>query len=349
MKSHIKIDDKSIGADKPCFVIAEVAQAHDGSLGFAHSYIDAVSKTGADAIKFQTHIAAAESSPDEPFRVNFSYEDSSRYDYWKRMEFSALQWEGLSQHCKDVGLIFLSSAFSLEAVELLSKLGMPAWKVGSGEVNNPLILEAMAQAGNPILLSSGMSDWNEIDTSFDKLCKLDVPIAMFQCTSKYPTSFVDVGLNIIEEMRTRYGVPVGLSDHSGSTHPSLAAIANKADLLEVHVVFDHQMFGPDTKASVTHSQLKDIIAFRDNFYLMNANPVDKDQMANNLSDMRALFNKSIILAKTVYKGTVITRECLTLKKPGVGLPSRDIDKCVGKTVNKTLDKDYFLKWEDLED
>lgn len=115
-------------------IVAEVAQAHDGSLGMAHAFIDAVANAGADAIKFQTHIAAAESAPHEQWRVKFSYQDATRYDYWRRMEFTPDQWHGLKRHCDARGLTFLSSPFSVDAVDLLTQVGVAAWKVASGEV-----------------------------------------------------------------------------------------------------------------------------------------------------------------------------------------------------------------------
>ena len=160
-RSQFYIDDKLIGGGR-CFIIAEIAQAHDGSLGTAHAYIDAVAKTGADAIKFQTHIASAESTPDEPFRIKFSRQDENRFDYWKRMEFTKEQWVGLFEHCKEVGITFLSSPFSEEAVELLNEIGTPAWKIASGEVSNQPMLAKMSETQKPILLSTGMSDIDEI-------------------------------------------------------------------------------------------------------------------------------------------------------------------------------------------
>src|SRR5690606_972654 len=132
-------------------------QAHDGSLGLAHAFIDAIAKTGADAVKFQTHIAHAESSPEEPWRVKFSRQDNSRYDYWKRMECSEEQWAGLKSHAEELGLVFLSSPFSLEAVDLLERLQIQAWKIASGEVSNVLLLDRILRTHKPVLLSSGMS------------------------------------------------------------------------------------------------------------------------------------------------------------------------------------------------
>ena len=143
------------------FLIAEIGQAHDGSLGILHSYIDAVATTGVDAIKFQTHIAEAESSAAEPFRVNFSYEDATRYDYWHRMSFTKAQWIEIKKHCEEVGLEFMSSPFSQSAVDLLEEIDVKRYKIGSGEVNNFLMLEKIAKTGKPIILSSGMSSFVE--------------------------------------------------------------------------------------------------------------------------------------------------------------------------------------------
>ena len=173
----INIGDRKVGKGQPCFVIAEIAQAHDGSLGAAHAYIDAVAGTGADAIKFQTHIAEAESSPGEPFRVRFSYQDKTRFDYWKRMEFSREQWNLLAEHARDRGLIFLSSPFSETALSLLEEIGMPAWKVASGEIATKRMLEMMAMTGKPLLLSTGMASWRQVDETTSWFQEWGAPFA----------------------------------------------------------------------------------------------------------------------------------------------------------------------------
>src|SRR5437660_3801494 len=138
-----------------CLIVGEVAQAHDGSLGTAHAFIDAIATAGADAVKFQTHIASAESTPEEPWRVKFSMQDATRYEYWKRMEFTEEQWCGLKKHALEKGLKFLSSPFSVEAVELLTRVGVAAWKVASGEVSNEPMFRAMASSGLPIFYLTG--------------------------------------------------------------------------------------------------------------------------------------------------------------------------------------------------
>ncbi len=181
----------------PVFIIGEIAQAHDGSLGQAHAFIDAAANAGVDAIKFQTHIASAESTPQEPFRVKFSKQDATRYEYWRRMEFTAEQWTGLANHAKERKIIFLSSPFSEAAVEMLDQIGMPAWKIASGETGNPLIKEAMYATGKPILLSTGMSSLDEIDGTVLEIKEKNLPLAVFQCTSKYPSPAEEIGLNMI--------------------------------------------------------------------------------------------------------------------------------------------------------
>ena len=146
-------------------MVGEVAQAHDGSLAHAHALIDAIADAGADAVKFQTHIAAAESSPEEPWRVEFSRQDATRYDYWRRMEFSEPQWQGLADHAASRELAFLSSPFSVEAVDLLARVGVAAWKVASGEVANLPLLERMSGTPRPFIFSTGMSRLAETDAA----------------------------------------------------------------------------------------------------------------------------------------------------------------------------------------
>ena len=212
-------------ASKPgaaCSVIAEIAQAHDGSLGQAHAYIDCAAKAGADSVKFQTHIARAESTALEPWRVKFSKQDETRFDYWKRMEFTAEQWAGLKTHADEKGLVFLSSPFSGEAVELLRKLGMTAWKVASGELTNLPMIQEMARDRKPLMLSTGMSPLGEIDAAVKIVQDANAPFAVFQCTTRYPSPPEAIGLNVLDELRARYNCAVGLSDHSGTIYPALA-------------------------------------------------------------------------------------------------------------------------------
>jgi len=219
-----------------CLVIGEVALSHDGSLGLAHRFVDAIADAGADAVKFQTHIAAAESTPAEPFRVKFSRQDASRYEYWRRMEFTEDEWRGLAEHCAQRQVLFISSPFSIEAVELLERVGgQPFWKIASGEVSNTQLLDRVLATGAPVVLSSGLSPLAETDAAVARVKARHRQVGVMQCTTAYPCPPERVGLNLVPVYRERYGCWVGLSDHSATIYPGLAGAALGLDLLEVHV------------------------------------------------------------------------------------------------------------------
>ncbi|MGH3832934.1 MAG: N-acetylneuraminate synthase family protein [Pseudonocardiaceae bacterium] len=330
-------------------VIGEVGQAHDGSLGTAHAFIDAIADAGADAVKFQTHIAAAESQADEPWRMRFSYADDTRYQYWKRMEFTAQAWAGLRAHTRDRGLAFLSSPFSLEALELLCGVGVAAWKVASGEVGNPQLLDAVARTGAPVLLSSGMSDWAELDGALARLRAGGAgPLAVLQCTSAYPVAPERVGLNVLREIRERYGCATGLSDHSGTIFPALAAVALGGRVLEVHVTLSREMFGPDVAASVTTSELAQLVAGVRYLDAALAAPVDKDAVAAELAPMRALFGRSLVARRALLAGHVLTSSDLTAKKPAGGIPPARLESLLGRRLRRALRADEPLGDSDLD-
>lgn len=331
-----------------CRIIAEVAQNHDGSLGTAHAYIDAVAKTGADAIKFQTHIAAAESTPEEPWRVKFSLQDATRYEYWKRMEFTEAQWHGLAEHARDKDLVFLSSAFSIEAVELLDRMGMPAWKVGAGEVTNLPMIERMARTGKPVLLSSGMSPWEELDAAVSAVRGAGAPVAVFQCTTAYPCPPEKLGLNVLAELKARYGCPVGLSDHSGAIYAGLAAAALGAELIEVHVTLSRECFGPDVPASLTTAELAQLAAGAAFIGKALAFPVNKQEMAAELSELRRVFNKSLVAARDLAAGAEVQAADLAARKPGTGVPAARWGEFVNRRLRRPLKANSQISEEDFE-
>ncbi len=330
-----------------CAVIAEIAQTHDGSLGIAHAFIDAVSKSGADAIKFQTHIAKAESTLDEPWRVKFSKQDVTRYEYWRRMEFTEEQWQGLKVHADQKELLFLSSPFSVEAAELLKRIGVAAWKIPSGEVNNILLFESISETGLPILLSTGMSSLEEIDKAVATIKAKALPLIILQCTSMYPTPPEKIGMNLIPYFQTRYNCAVGVSDHSGTIYPALAAAALGAAVIEVHVTFSRQMFGPDVPSSVTIDELAQLVKGVRFIKKMRANPVDKNKMAEELAFMRDLFTKSVALRTDLSEGVVLTEAHLTIKKPGTGIPASCLKDIIGRKLSRDVSAVALLGKDDL--
>ncbi|MGE0492780.1 MAG: N-acetylneuraminate synthase family protein [Vulcanimicrobiota bacterium] len=329
-------------------VIAEIAQNHDGSLGMCHAYIDALADVGVHAIKFQTHIASEESTVDEPFRVKFSQQDASRYEYWRRMEFTEDQWIGLKTHADEKGLEFLSTPFSVAAVEMLERIQIPVWKVGSGDTLSGELLTAMLATKRPMIVSTGMSAWAEIDEVVGLLRKADTEFCLMQCTSMYPTPFPSVGLNVLDELTQRYGCRVGLSDHTGSLTPAMAAMARGYNLIELHVTFDKRMFGPDISASVTVNEIGRLMRYSEALQEMNANPVDKDAMASKLRNQKELFAKSVTLRVDRAAGHVIEPSDIVPKKPGSGIPWGDRNQVVGRRLKHQVASNTLLRREDLE-
>ena len=332
-----------------CVVIGEVAQSHDGSLGLAHAFIDAIADAGADAVKFQTHIASAESTPAEPWRVKFSPQDATRYDYWKRMEFSEEGWKGLKSHADERGLWFLSSPFSDEAAALLRRVGVAAWKIASGETSNLPLLERLLADGRPVLLSTGLSALEEVDAAAALVKAASRTLAVLQCTSAYPCPPEKVGLNLIPFFRERYGCAVGLSDHSGTIYPGLAAAAQaEIDVLEVHVAFSRRMFGPDVPASVTCDELRQLVEGIRFIERMAAHPVDKDASARETEGLHTLFTKSVVALVDLPAGTILESRHLGGKKPGTGVPAKRLPEIVGKRLTRALKADELLHDGDWE-
>ena len=315
----------------------------------AHSYIDALADTGVNAIKFQTHIAEAESSEYEPFRIQFSKKDKTRFDYWKRMEFSLEEWKGLKKHCDDVGLEFMSSPFSNAAVDILEQVGVKRYKIGSGEVNNFLLLEKIVQTGKPIILSSGMSSYEELGKSVQFLTDRNASFSIMQATTAYPTTAENYGLNVIQELKKRYRVPVGYSDHSACIETGIAAFCLGAEMLECHVTFDRNMFGPDVKASLTIQEVKQLVQSIRNLEKSFRYPIDKNNV-EEYSDLKNIFEKSLAVNKNITKGHVLTFNDLEAKKPkGYGINANRFMSILGKTINRDMQQWEFINETDIDE
>ncbi len=332
---------------KQPYIIAEIAQAHDGSLGILHSYIDALASTGVDAVKFQMHIAEAESSLQEPFRVNFSYEDKTRLEYWKRTSFTLQQWKDIKKHCEEVGLEFICSPFSNLAIDWLEELNVKCYKIGSGEVNNLLMLSKIANTGKDVIVSSGMSSFQELDETVDFLKQKNVKFSILQCTTSYPTSPENYGFNVIQELKERYGVTVGFSDHSSDISTCIAAAALGAEILEFHVVFHKEMFGPDAKSSLTIEETKTLVASVKKISTAMQNPVDKNDNSKYF-DLKQIFEKSLAVNKDLKIGDTITFDDLEAKKPkDQGISANAFKTILGKKLITDKKKWDFLNYNDL--
>ena len=329
------------------YIIAEISQNHDGSLGQAHAYIDAVADAGVDAVKFQTHIAEEESTIYEPFRVKFSYADKTRYDYWKRMEFTFEQWKGLYRHAMERKIDFLSSPFSLKALSMLDEIGVPAWKFGSGEVFNRQLLEAAIQTGKPILLSTGLSTYEEINCQIEAIHAGGNELILFYCVTAYPSEAHMIDINKIKEFSQRYKCTVGISDHSATIYPSLAAVALGAKVVEIHVTMSPYMFGPDVKASVTVDDLKTIVEGAHYIDRMKEVQSDLNERDHNREKLKEMFSKSFYYNKILNKNQTVGLSDITLKKPGIGISEAHINEILGKRLNRNVDVDEIVRVEDF--
>ena len=325
-------------------VIAEIGSVHDGSFGNACKLIDLAAECGADAVKFQTHIAEAESTHDAPAPAYFSAEP--RMAYFRRTGFTQPQWVQLKAHAASRKIEFLSSPFSEEAVDLLESIGMTRYKIPSGEVTNLPLLQRIARTGKPVILSSGMNSWTELDQAVAAVRAGGAPFSVMQCTSEYPCPYERVGLNVMREMARRYECPVGLSDHTLTSFATLAAVSHGATVIEKHLTFSRKMYGSDAQHSMEPSEFTQMVQGIRAISTMLASDVDKDDLGK-LGSMKKIFEKSVVARHEIPAGTTITAAMLTVKKPGTGIPARELQSVVGTVAARTIAADSLLKPEDL--
>lgn len=323
-----------------CLIIAEVGSVHDGSLGNAEKLVEVAKGANADVVKFQTHIAEAETLGHAPAPSYFSGEP--RYSYFQRTSFTALQWRRLKHHCDEREIEFMSSPFSMEAVALLEGIGMERYKIPSGEVTNVPLLDLIARTRKPVLLSSGMSTWKELDRAVNTILREHDHITVLQCTSEYPCPYEEVGLNVMLEMRERYKLPVGLSDHTLTSYASLAAVSLGATVIERHLSFSRLMYGSDAAHSLEPTELAELITGIRAIETMLASPIDKTNMAVKLQGMKDIFEKSIVALRDIPEGSELTNDHIGAKKPGTGISSSRLNEILGKRAVRDIAKDTVL-------
>ncbi|MBF0518699.1 MAG: N-acetylneuraminate synthase family protein [Nitrospirae bacterium] len=318
---------------------------HDGSLGQAKAIIDSASNCGVDAVKFQTHIFEAESLPDAPAPEYFKSE--SRKDFFERTSFTMDEWKALKTHANTIGLVFISSPFSLEAIDLLEEIGVEQYKIPSGEVSNTPLLEKAAKTGKRILLSSGMSSWEELDRAVNAIRKFNNNLTVLQCTSSYPCGYEEVGLNLISEITKRYALPAGLSDHTQTIYASLAAVALGATVIERHFTLSKEMYGPDAKFSLEPAQMRVLVEGIRAIEIMLNTRVDKDERVKGLGKMKMIFEKSIVAACDMPEGSALSLENMAFKKPGDGIPAAQYESVAGRKLIRAVKKDHKFALEDF--
>jgi len=325
--------------------IAEIGMNHDGSLGNACKMMEAAHEAGADIVKFQTHIAEAETTKDAPMPPYFKGE--KRFDYFKRTAFTKDQWGILRDRCKTLGVSFMSSPFSVEAVELLEDVGVEYYKVPSGEVTNLPLLREIAKTGKPVFISSGMSNWSELDEAVAEILKLNNKLTVMQCTSEYPCDYAVVGLNVMQEMKERYRLPVGFSDHTLTNYASFAATVLGASVIERHFTLSHRLYGSDARHSLEPEQFSEMVQGIRAIELMLGHRIDKNQI-DSFAEMKTVFQKSVVALQEIPAGSIIVPRMLAIKKPGTGIPPKYIENVIGKKARKTIRPDQVIFWEDVE-
>lgn len=326
---------------KSTYIVAEIGNTHEGSIGLAKQFIKVAAECGVNAVKFQTHIFEAESLTDAPNPPYFK--DETRKQYFERTSFSREEYVLLKEYAeKECGVNFFSSPFSIEAVDLLLSAGVKTFKIPSGEVSNTPLLEYIALKADWVILSSGMSNWSELDRAVNIIkgrCKLTV----LQCTSEYPCSPENAGLNVMLEIKDRYQVPVGFSDHTLGSGIAVASVVLGASFLEKHFTLSKLMYGSDAKNSMEPSEFRELVLNIRSVDSALSHFLSKDEKAVSMDEMKVVFEKSIVTARDIKKGEIISMSDLAFKKPGNGIPASEYKNILGREINRDLEKNTQLE------
>ena len=331
---------------KKTYIIAEIGNTHEGSVGLAKQFIKAAADCGVDAVKFQTHLFEAESLPSAPNPAYFK--DETRKEYFERTAFSIEQYKVLKAYAEnECGVDFFSSPFSIEAVDFLLEVGCETFKIPSGEVSNIPLLEHIATTGKKVILSSGMSSWEELDAAVE-IFKGKNELTVLQCTSEYPCLPENAGLNVMLEIKERYGVEVGFSDHTLGIGVPLTAVVLGATLVEKHFTLSKLMYGSDAKNSTEPEEFKHMVDNIRAAELALSCRIDKNEKVKQLSEMKYVFEKSIVSKRELKAGETITAEDLAYKKPGDGIPAREYKKLVGKKVTQDIPANEKIQYSYIQ-
>jgi sialic acid synthase SpsE len=343
MPKPIQIDGCTIGPSEPCFVIAEACDNHLGNLEVAKEMVREAKACGVDAIKFQHHL------PDEemlregvPMSANFNI---PLYEFLERYALKLDQHYELYQYCKEVGIIYLCTPFSRKAAEEINAMGVSAFKIGSGELTDLPTLKVIAKFGKPMILSTGMAEWHEIDETMKTIRPINDQIVLMNCVSEYPARHADVNLNVIREMERRYDVIVGHSDHTPDIYTSIAAVALGAKLIEKHFILDRAQPGPDQSVSIEPSEMSELVK--------GVHRVEK-ALGNNKKvhdlekPIRSWAHRSVVSIRPISKGSQIVPDMVWTKRPGTGIAAKHLEEIISRTAVCDIPVDHLIRWEELE-
>jgi N-acetylneuraminate synthase/N,N'-diacetyllegionaminate synthase len=341
----IKVGNKIIGDNQPVFIIAEAGVNHNGSLKLAKKLIKIASKAGADAVKFQTFSAdrlVIKNAPKAKYQKISTDINESQYEMLKKLELSKEDHQKLINYSKKFNIIFLSTPYDKESVDLLKELNVPLFKISSGSLTDLPLIKYIAKINLPMIVSTGMATIEEISETIQTIKKMNNKIILLHCTSNYPTRIIDVNLKAIQTLKLIFKLPVGYSDHTQGIIAPIAATALGARVIEKHFTLSKNLPGPDHKASLDPNELKKMIdSIRETEKILGKGikkPV-KSEM-----EIRRILRTSIVANIDIPKETVITERTLTIKRPGIGLTPKYMKKIIGKKAKKNIKKDELIKW-----
>lgn len=338
MVNNSRVGGYTIGPNQPCFIIAEAGVNHNGDVELAKRLVDVAAEAGADAVKFQTFCAdrlVSITAPKAEYQLQTTDTAESQLDMLRRLELSPTTHRELDTYCEECGVLFLSTPFDEGGVDLLDELGVPAFKIGSGEVTNWPFLEYVARKGKPIILSTGMSYLSEVDEAVRVIrgagCN---QLTLLHCISNYPAAPADANLRAMQTMAAAFDVSVGYSDHTPGVEIALAAVALGACVIEKHLTLDRNLPGPDHRASLEPRELRALVAGVRAVEQALGSGVKRPvpaEMGN-----REVGRRSLVATQAIAAGTVITREMLIAKRPATGVQPIHIDLVVGRTAMASI-------------
>jgi sialic acid synthase SpsE len=337
----VRIGQRAVGDGQPCFVIAEAGINHNGDVGLASDLVDAAAEAGADAIKFQTHFPEHEMLRGG---ATAAYVGESLFDLLTRTALSRDDHYTLRDRARVKGILFLSTPFSREAADFLETLGVPAFKTGSGELTHLPMQEHIARKGKPMIISTGMSTPDEIDRTVQVVRAAGTPFALMHCTSTYPTPYEHVQIDCIAALQEKYGVPVGFSDHTLGSFAAFAAVAIGANLFEKHFTASRSLPGPDQQGSIEPAELADLV--RGIRAIEQARGATKAIQPGE-QDVRNMAHHSVVSIRDIAAGATIRAEDVWAKRPGTGIPARQLQDVVGRVARAAIAKDRLIAWDDL--
>ncbi|MEA3351093.1 MAG: N-acetylneuraminate synthase [Chloroflexota bacterium] len=338
METIIRIEDKNIGPDFPCFIIAEAGINHNGDVQIAKQLIDAALDAGVDAVKFQTFKAeqvVSATAPKAEYQLKTTNEDETQLEMLQRLELSANEHRELQTYCQERGGLFLSTPFDDESVDFLAELEVPAFKIGSAEITNWPLLRHIARKHKPIILSTGMSYLSEVDEAARVIKSAgNQQLILLHCVSNYPASASDVNLRAMQAMATAFDLPVGYSDHTMGIEVSLAAVALGACVLEKHFTLNRNLPGPDQQASLNPGELKALVSGIRT--VESALGHGRKQPAPGEFDVLKFARRSLVAAIDSPASTKLTTEHIAIKRPGTGLPPSMKSFILSRTLHKDV-------------